>query len=185
VRLIHIRLRSPSFQEEGEEDVAYHQGAGHEEAHIESGLLYQSLNGEEASGGEGVVAGSGGAAQLTGERLMSLRKCLTAPGKSLSTAEHYSVCLRFVSFLGNLIAGAKKFLKNASKTVVKAAKKIISWVKKHYAEVHEVDCLVQGIGTGTLVGAGATALSDGIGVYAAGTIGGTAGAAVTYACEHE
>jgi hypothetical protein len=68
---------------------------------------------------------------------------------------------------------------------VRAAKGIAHWLKSHAAEVKTVSCLVQGIGVGTLVGAGATVLSDGIGVYAAGIIGGTAGAAVTYACEHE
>jgi hypothetical protein len=61
----------------------------------------------------------------------------------------------------------------------------VHWLKAHAAEVDTVACLVQGIGAGTLVGAGATALSDGIGVYQAGVYGGTAGAAVTYACEHE
>ncbi len=140
----------------------------------EGGVFFQELSGEEDAAG-----------QLTGERIIALRKCLTATGEPLATAEHYAACLRSVGFLGNLISGAKKFLHNASKAVVKAAKKLISWVKKHYAEVHEVSCLVQGIGVGTLVGVGATALSDGIGVYAAGVIGGTAGSAVTYACEHE
>lgn len=139
----------------------------------EGGVFFQELSGED------------GAGQLTGERVIALRQCLAASAEPLSTAEHYTACLRSADFLGNLISGAKKFLKNASKAVVKAARKIISWVKRHASEVHEVSCLVQGIGVGTLVGAGATALSDGIGVYAAGTIGGTAGAAVTYACEHE
>lgn len=140
----------------------------------EGGVFFQEFSSEED-----------GAGQLTGERVIALRQCLAASAGPLSTTEHYTACLRSADFLGNLISGAKKFLKNASKAVVKAARKIISWVKRHASEVHEVSCLVQGIGVGTLVGAGATALSDGIGVYAAGTIGGTAGAAVTYACEHE
>jgi hypothetical protein len=94
-------------------------------------------------------------------------------------------CAEYVGFFGDLIHGAENLAKGAAKAVVKAAKHIVTWLRHHATEVKTVSCLVQGIGVGTLVGAGTTALSDGIGVYAAGIIGGTAGAAVTYACEHE
>ncbi len=162
-------------QEEGEYEYAsYHSDAkgGQEEAHVESAVLE----------GKGTTFGPGLEVQGEGEARVT-------PGSALAhmcIEEHNKgACIRYASFSGNLIHGAENLAKRAAKAVVKAARGIVHWLKSHAAEVDTVACLVQGIGAGTLVGAGATALSDGIGVYQAGVIGGTAGAAVTYACEHE
>jgi hypothetical protein len=162
-------------QEEGEYEYAsYHSDAkgGQEEAHVESAVLE----------GKGTTFGPGLEVQGEGEARVT-------PGSALAhmcIEEHNKgACIRYASFSGNLIHGAENLAKRAAKAVVKAARGIVHWLKSHAAEVDTVACLVQGIGAGTLVGAGATALSDGIGVYQAGVIGGPAGAAVTYACEHE
>jgi hypothetical protein len=164
------------YEEEEEEEgeyAAFH-GATEDERQIhnsppaqteEGGVFFQELSGELGTGRAAI-------------------KCGPKPDNR-EAMERYTVCMRSVGFLGDLIAGAKNLIKKGTKAVVKAAKKIVKWVKIHAAEVHEVSCLVQGIGVGTLVGAGATVLSDGIGIYAGGVIGGTAGSTVTYACEHE
>ena len=163
------------YEEEEEEGeyVAFRNGAGS-----------QSTNDTEppAQNEEGGVffAELSGASEANGY----LAKCGPRPNGPQANAR-YAVCVRSVGFLGDLVTGAKNLIKSGAKAVVKAAKKIVKWIKVHAAEVHEVSCLVQGIGVGTLVGVGATTLSGGIGLYAGGVIGGTAGSAVTYACEHE
>jgi RHS repeat-associated protein len=164
-----------------EEQVAFHSGEGKQATPlVEEGLFFQS----EAA----IEGGSRGVVMCVEHSKAAGHPC-TMPASALAhmcLVEHdESACTRYVSFFGNLVHGAENLAKGAVKAVVKAARGIVHWLKSHAAEVQTVGCLVQGIGVGTLVGAGATALSDGIGVYSAGIIGGTAGAAVTYACERE
>jgi RHS repeat-associated protein len=168
-------------EEWAEEQIAFHPGEGKQTTPlVEEGLIFQS---------EAAAEGSGRNVMMCIEHSKAAGHSCAMPASALAhmclVAHDESACTLYVSFFGNLVHGAENLAKGAVKAVVKAARGIVHWLHSHAAEVQTVGCLVQGIGVGTLVGAGATALSDGIGVYEAGIIGGTAGAAVTYACERE
>jgi hypothetical protein len=102
VRLIHIRLRSPSFQEEGGyEEAAYHHEAtpSDQAAHAESAVLEE----EGASFGPGLAVQGGRQATL---RLDLSHMCIV---------EHNdSACTRYVDFFGNLVHGAENLAKGPS-----------------------------------------------------------------------
>ncbi len=153
-------------EEEGYEEAAYHQGAGgNAEAQVQSGVLYQPLE---------------GSAREARPSASPPPRCLNRGRTSLQAA---SPCLYYVGFFGEFIKGVKNVAKGAAHAVVHAVRAVVRWARQHYSSLKSISCNISGAGAGILTGVGVGILTKS--PFSGGAAGAAVDRGVTYACEHQ
>ncbi len=166
-------------KEEGEYEYASYEPKPSMGANIESATLVSS--GEEGQASPQLQGGllfrpEGGIGKSGGKHIVII--C----SESSKTAGR--PCIRYVSFLGEVVGEIKHLAKGAAHAIVKAAHAVVHWIRTNYATYKDISCEINAFGAGVLVGVGSTTFTDGLGAVGGAALGSLTDRAVKYACDH-